>query len=99
MLVVPAAVGRSAAYDEMELERSIESLRIVADEFVKHSVRAAIEPIRSAETTIVHTVAEAKSYIRPSIILVSAILTAIFTICSRKRSTSEKPFCKQGINS
>lgn len=64
LLVVPAAVGRPAAYDEMELERSIESLRIVADEFVKHSVRAAIEPIRSAETTIVHTVAEAKAYIQ-----------------------------------
>lgn len=64
LLVVPAAVGRPGAYDDQELERSIESLRIVADEFVNYSVRAAIEPIRSAETTIVHTVAEAKAYIQ-----------------------------------
>lgn len=64
LLVVPAAVGRPAAYDDMELERSIESLRIVGDEFVNYSVRAAIEPIRSAETTIVHTVSEAKAYIQ-----------------------------------
>jgi sugar phosphate isomerase/epimerase len=30
---------------------------------VQHGVKAAIEPIRSAETTIVHTIAEAKNYI------------------------------------
>jgi D-psicose/D-tagatose/L-ribulose 3-epimerase len=63
MLVVPAAVGRAQAYDAMELERSVETLQLVADLFVKHKVRAAIEPIRSAETTIVHTFAEAKRYI------------------------------------
>jgi len=63
MLVVPAAVGRSTPYDAMEFDRSVETLRLVADLFVRHKVRAAVEPIRSAETSIVHTVAEAKRYI------------------------------------
>lgn len=35
----------------------------MADVFVQHGVRAAIEPIRAAETSIVHTFAEAKDYI------------------------------------
>jgi D-psicose/D-tagatose/L-ribulose 3-epimerase len=63
ILVVPAAVGRPHAYDDAELDRSVETLRLVADLFVQHGVKAAIEPIRSAETTIVHTVADAKRYI------------------------------------
>lgn len=64
MLVCPAAVGRSKKYDNSELERSIDSLSRVADVFTEHGIRAAIEPIRSAETTLVHSVAEAKAYIR-----------------------------------
>ncbi|HVO38733.1 MAG TPA: sugar phosphate isomerase/epimerase [Spirochaetia bacterium] len=63
ILVVPAAVGRPQAYDATEFERSVETLRIAADLFVKHKVKAAIEPIRSAETSLVHTVAAAKAYI------------------------------------
>jgi D-psicose/D-tagatose/L-ribulose 3-epimerase len=63
MLVVPAAVGRPSAYDDAELDRSIETLRLVADLFVQHGIKAAIEPIRSAETSIVHTVSDAKRYI------------------------------------
>jgi D-psicose/D-tagatose/L-ribulose 3-epimerase len=63
MLVCPATVGRPVPYDAMEFERSVETLRLVADLFVQHKVRAAIEPIRSAETTIVHTIADAKRYI------------------------------------
>lgn len=63
LLVVPAAVGRPQAYDDSELDRSIATLRFVADEFTRYKVKAAIEPIRSAETTIVHTVAAAKQYI------------------------------------
>jgi D-psicose/D-tagatose/L-ribulose 3-epimerase len=63
ILVVPGAVGRPQPYDAMEFDRSAETLRIVADLFTKRKVRAAIEPIRAAETTIVHTVAEAKRYI------------------------------------
>jgi D-psicose/D-tagatose/L-ribulose 3-epimerase len=63
MLVVPAAVGRSAKYDDSELIRSVESLKIVADEFAKNGIKAAIEPIRSAETSLIHTIKEAKVYI------------------------------------
>jgi sugar phosphate isomerase/epimerase len=63
ILVVPAAVGRPQAYDASEFDRSVETLRLAAELFVKHKVKAAIEPIRSAETTLVHTVAAAKAYI------------------------------------
>ena len=63
MLVVPGAVGRPQAYDNTEFERSVETLRIVADMFTQHGVRAAIEPIRSAEVSFIHTVADAKRYI------------------------------------
>ena len=60
MLVCPAAVGRSKKYDDSEIERSIDSLSHVAHLFTDYGVRAAIEPIRAAETSIVHTFAEAK---------------------------------------
>lgn len=63
MLVCPAAVGRAGKYDDSETDRSLDSLSRVADVFVQHGVLAAIEPIRAAETTIVHTFAEAKDYI------------------------------------
>lgn len=64
ILVVPGSVGRPHAYDNTEFERSVETLRIVADLFVKYDVKAAIEPIRSAEVSFIHTVAEAKQYIK-----------------------------------
>lgn len=64
LLVVPGAVGRPKAYDDAEFERSAETLAMHADWFVKHGVKAAIEPIRSAETSFLHTVADAKRYIR-----------------------------------
>jgi D-psicose/D-tagatose/L-ribulose 3-epimerase len=63
LLVVPAAVGRPAAYDATELHRSVETLASQAGLFTEHGIRAAIEPIRSAETSLVHTVADAKKYI------------------------------------
>lgn len=64
LLVVPAAVGRPKAYDDVELERSAETLAQCAHWFVDYGIKAAIEPIRSAETSLVHTVADAKQYIR-----------------------------------
>ncbi|WP_319478631.1 sugar phosphate isomerase/epimerase family protein [Marispirochaeta aestuarii] len=64
LLVVPAAVGRPEAYDDAEIIRSVEALRIVADRFEKTGVKAAIEPIRAAEVSIIHTFAEAKEYIK-----------------------------------
>ncbi|MCL6087948.1 MAG: sugar phosphate isomerase/epimerase [Actinobacteria bacterium] len=62
-LIVPAAVGRSLKYDDMEFERSAETLKIAAHVFEKTKIRGAIEPIRSAETSIVHTFEDAKRYI------------------------------------
>ncbi|MHB1443647.1 MAG: sugar phosphate isomerase/epimerase family protein, partial [Candidatus Humimicrobiaceae bacterium] len=62
-LIVPAAVGRPAKYDDMEFERSVETLKIVENIFVKTKIRGAIEPIRSAETSIIHTFEDAKKYI------------------------------------
>ncbi len=64
ILVVPGAVGRNAAYDDMEYHRSIETLQIVADIFEKHNIKGAIEPIRSAEVSFVHTVKDAQQYIK-----------------------------------
>ena len=63
LLVVPGAVGRPDAYDNSEFERSVETLKIVSNLFVEYGVKGAIEPIRSAETSFIHTVAEAKNYI------------------------------------
>lgn len=64
ILVVPGAVGRPGKYDDMEFDRSVQTLRLVADLFTKHKVRAAIEPIRSAEVSICHTIADAQKYIQ-----------------------------------
>lgn len=63
LLVCPAAVGRPAKYDDSEIERSLDSLSRVADVFTQTGIRAAIEPIRSAETSVCHTFEQAKSYI------------------------------------
>lgn len=64
LLIVPGAVGRSDAYDDMEFERSTETLRMIADLFVKYNIKAAIEPIRSAEVSLIHTISDAKKYIK-----------------------------------
>ncbi|WP_402468407.1 sugar phosphate isomerase/epimerase family protein [Isoptericola aurantiacus] len=63
LLVVPAAVGRPVPYDDFEQDRSVQALRLVADEFTAAGVKAAVEPIRADETTLVHTVADAIAYI------------------------------------
>ncbi len=63
LLVVPGAVGRPDAYDQSEFLRSVATLRIVADLFTEYNIRCAIEPIRSAEVSFIHTIADAKAYI------------------------------------
>jgi len=63
MLVVPGAVGRPGKIDDSEFHRSSETLRIVADDFVSAGIKAAIEPIRSAEVSFCHTVNDALAYI------------------------------------
>jgi len=63
MIVVPGAVGRPEAIDSQELERSAKNLKTCAKAFSARRVAAAIEPIRSAEVSIVHTTGEAIDYI------------------------------------
>ena len=63
LLVVPGAVGRPVPCDANEFDRSVGTLKLVADLFVQHSVRAAIEPIRADEVSFIHTIDEAKRYI------------------------------------
>ena len=62
-LIVPAAVGRPAPIDNMEFDRSVETLALVADVFADAGIRGAVEPIRSAETSLIHTFADAERYI------------------------------------
>lgn len=63
LIVVPGSVGRPNAYDDVEFDRSVETLASCADWFVEHGIKAVIEPIRAAEVSFVHTVADAKRYI------------------------------------
>jgi sugar phosphate isomerase/epimerase len=63
ILAIPTAVGRPAKYDDSEWERGLDTMRRVADLFVKHKVPAAVEPIRSAEVSFLHTFADAKRFI------------------------------------
>lgn len=63
ILVVPGAVGRPKPYDNTEFERSVMTLRQMGDLFVKYNIKAAIEPIRSAEVSLVHTIEGAQKYI------------------------------------
>jgi len=62
-LIVPGAVGRPNPYDDMEFYRSVETLQIVAGEFLDAGIRGAVEPIRSAEVSFCHTFYDAKKYI------------------------------------
>ena len=63
-LIAPGAVGRPTAYDDMEFYRSVETIRIVVDIFIKSGIRGAVEPIRSAEVSFCHTFEDAKKYIK-----------------------------------
>jgi sugar phosphate isomerase/epimerase len=63
-LIVPGDCGRPNPYDDMEFYRSVETLRIVADEIKNSGIRGAVEPIRSAEVSFCHTVNDAKEYIK-----------------------------------
>ena len=63
LLIVPGAVGRPTAYDKSEFARSVETLHLVAADFVKAGVRGAVEPIRSSEVSLVHTFDDAMRYI------------------------------------
>lgn len=64
LLVVPGAVGRPLACDDAEFDRSVDTLQRVADRFADTGLKAAVEPIRAAEVSFCHTVADAKRYIK-----------------------------------
>ncbi|HEY8541544.1 MAG TPA: sugar phosphate isomerase/epimerase family protein [Pseudothermotoga sp.] len=64
LIVVPSAVGKTKPEDDYDLSRSVETLRICAKYFERSTVKAAIEPIRSAEVSLIHTVDQAISYIK-----------------------------------
>lgn len=63
VLFTPGAVGRPEKYDDNEAHRSCDAIRILGDDFVKHGVRGALEPVRAAEVSFCHTFAEAKAMI------------------------------------
>ena len=63
ILFTPGAVGRSEKYDDQEMFRASEAIRVLGDDFVQHGVRAGIEPVRAAEVSFCHTFAEAKQLI------------------------------------
>lgn len=63
LLVVPGAVGRPDAYDTTEFHRSVLALRSVADVFTDSGIKAAIEPVRAAEVSLVRSVSDALEYI------------------------------------
>jgi sugar phosphate isomerase/epimerase len=63
LLFSPGAVGRPEPYDENEMHRAADAIRILAEDFQKAGVRGAIEPVRSAEVSLCHTFAEARHLI------------------------------------
>jgi D-psicose/D-tagatose/L-ribulose 3-epimerase len=63
LLFGPAAVGRPTPYDAQEFHRAAEAIRILGESFHKAGVRAAIEPIRTAETSFCHTFEDAKALV------------------------------------
>ncbi|HEY5586993.1 MAG TPA: sugar phosphate isomerase/epimerase family protein [Ruminiclostridium sp.] len=63
LIVVPSAVGRPTAIDSWEFIRSASALKSCSDVFEQTGVKIAIEPIRSAEVSIVHSIEQAQRYI------------------------------------
>jgi sugar phosphate isomerase/epimerase len=63
MIIVPGAVGRPEPVDNLEIERSAEALKRCVRFFENTGVKPAIEPIRAAEVSLVHTVEEALKYL------------------------------------
>jgi sugar phosphate isomerase/epimerase len=63
LIVVPGAVGRTAPVDPYEFDRSVETLRMVAGHFLEAGVKAAVEPIRSAEVSLCNTLSRVLEYI------------------------------------
>lgn len=63
LLFGAAAVGRPVPYDDQELARAADTMRIVAPDFERLGVVGAVEPIRPDETSLVHTFGQARKLI------------------------------------
>lgn len=63
LIVVPSAVGRPDAVDDKEMQRSAAALKTCGGYFAGSGIAAGIEPIRSAEVSLVNSVDEALAYI------------------------------------
>ena len=63
VLFAAGAVGRPVPDDAYDYQRSVESMKAIADTFVEYGIRGAIEPVRSDEVSVVHTFAEVKQMI------------------------------------
>lgn len=63
LIIVPSAVGRTQGLGPEELNRSADALRLVGDFFTSADVRAAVEPIRADEVSLVHSIKDAIEYI------------------------------------
>ncbi|MEX2444665.1 MAG: sugar phosphate isomerase/epimerase family protein [Alkalispirochaeta sp.] len=64
LIVVPSAVGRPQPLGSEERARSAERLAQLGSDFGGAGIKAAIEPIRTDEVSLVHTVADAKKFIQ-----------------------------------
>ncbi|HWQ78148.1 MAG TPA: sugar phosphate isomerase/epimerase family protein, partial [Anaerovoracaceae bacterium] len=64
ILFAAGAVGRPAPDDAYDYQRSVESMKVIAEAFEEYGIRGAVEPVRSDEVSVVHTFAEAKQMIK-----------------------------------
>lgn len=63
VLFAAGAVGRPIPDDAYDYQRSVESMKVIAEVFAEYGIRGAIEPVRSDEVSVVHTFAEAQKMI------------------------------------
>jgi len=62
-IVVPSAVGRTTPLDQSDFQRSVSTLGKCEEYFKETGIKAAIEPIRADEVSLIHTVEDVKQYI------------------------------------
>jgi D-psicose/D-tagatose/L-ribulose 3-epimerase len=63
ILFSPGAVGRPQKYDNSEVQRAAETIRVLGDYFIESSVHGALEPVRADEVSLCHTFADSKQLI------------------------------------
>lgn len=63
MLITPSCMNMPAPFDCSDYQRSVETLRSVADVFVKYDVKAAIEAVMDPPNPLCHRISDAMKYI------------------------------------